>query len=183
MRRGGFSRSSASSTSFAIAAADGVRLEIAAGTKAGAFRWTRSIISRLAPRCGVRISTFRPRRSESQLLQQIAVLEIGRNMNLDRNEWRIHVVLLQDGSEELAGIEGLLVLPEQFALIDHPAAAHVKDRNGDHVVFLVVAEDVDVVIAHDGHLLPLGERLHRFDRVAIVGGDFILFVRLKPLPS
>ena len=111
------------------------------------------------------------------LFEQVPVFEVDRHMNLDRNKRRIDVVLLQDGLEELARIEILLILPEQFAFIDHTAASHVKDGNGDHVLFLMETEDIDVVISHYSHLLPFRERLHGVNRVPVVRGQFVFLIR------
>ena len=72
--------------------------------------------------------------------------------------------------------------------VDNPAPAHVEDRYRDHVLFVVIPKDIDVVIAHDGHLLTLGKRFHGLDRVSIMRCDFVLFIasgflhfRLEPL--
>ncbi len=176
IRRGALSRSSASSISRERAAGDGVPERKRWRKTSRAFRWTRSIISRLLPRCGVRISTRRPRRVLSQSSSRRSILEVRRNMDLRWNEGGIEVVLLQHGSEELPGIEGFLVLPEQLPLIDNPAPPHVEDGDGDHVFLAVVAEDVDVVIAGGGHLLAFGEVLHGFDRIAVMRGNFELFL-------
>jgi hypothetical protein len=46
------------------------------------------------------------------LLEQIAIFEVDRHMDLYRNKRRIDVVLLQNRLKELAGIEIVLVLPE-----------------------------------------------------------------------
>ena len=77
-------------------------------------------------------------------------------MYLNRNERRVHVILFQHGLKKLTRVKILLIFPEQLLLIHDTAAAHVEDGNGDHVFFLVIAEDVDIVITQHGHLLPFG---------------------------
>ena len=126
--------------------------------------------------------------SGKPFFKQSAVLKVGGNVDLDRNERRIHVVLLEDRTKKFTGIKAVLVLPEQLALVDNPAPAHVEDRYRDHVLFVVIPKDIDVVIAHDGHLLTLGKRFHGLDRVSIMRCDFVLFIasgflhfRLEPL--
>ena len=97
-------------------------------------------------------------------------------MDLGGNEGRIEVVLLQHGSEKLSRIKGFLVFPEEFPLVDDPAAAHVEDGDRQHGLFAVIAEDVDVVIAGRCHLLAFGEVLHGFDRVAVMSRNFELLL-------
>src|SRR4051812_13737553 len=66
------------------------------------------------------------------------------------------------------------IFPEQLSLIDDAAAAHVKYRNGDHGFLSVIAEDIDVVEAHDSHFLPLGKLLHGLNGIAIMRSQFEL---------
>jgi hypothetical protein len=108
------------------------------------------------------------------LFEHISILEVDRHMNLYRNKRRIDVVLLKHRLEKLTRIKIELVLPEKFAFIDHTAAPHVKNGNGDHVLLLMESEDVDIVVAHHGHFLPFRKRFHRVDRIPIMRGKFVL---------
>src|SRR5436190_20534734 len=74
------------------------------------------------------------------VFKKTAVFKVSRHVNLGGNERRVEIVLLENGAEEFTGIEGLLVLPEELPLVDHTAAAHVKNRDSQHGFFAVVAE-------------------------------------------
>ncbi len=109
------------------------------------------------------------------VFKQAAILEICRHMNLGGNKRRIQIVLLENRAEELAGIEGFLIFPEEFPLIDNTAAAHVKDGDGNHSILRGDSRKcrcrrIPPTPSSDARR----EMLHGFDRVTVVGRHFEL---------
>src|ERR1700683_4375194 len=47
------------------------------------------------------------------------------------------------------------VLPEEFAAVDHAAAAHVKQVHRQHSVFIVIPEDISIITLCGGNALAL----------------------------
>ena len=66
------------------------------------------------------------------------------------------------------------VFPEQFAAVDDLAAAHVEEIDGDHVVFVVVAEDVGLVAVGGGDALLVLHLIDGDEQVAILRGELEL---------
>ena len=66
------------------------------------------------------------------------------------------------------------VLPEEFAAVDHLSAAHVEQIDGQHAIFVVIAEHVGIVAFGGGHALPFLQLLHSRNQIAIPRRAFVL---------
>src|SRR5581483_9038256 len=108
----------------------------------------------------------------------------------------IEVHLLEQGREELARLEAALadtvaflrgirplllldrlgrqILPEELALVDDLAATHVEQVHRQHLVFVVIAEDIGIVAFYSRYSLLLLEKFQRGDQVAILGRQLVL---------
>ncbi len=82
------------------------------------------------------------------------------------------------------------VLPEEVPAIDDLAAAHVEEVHGEHVVFVVIAEDIRVVVVRAGDALLLLHLVHGDEQVAIfrcklelLGGRSCFHARFERAPQ
>ena len=92
----------------------------------------------------------------------------------------VQVNLLQQRGKELSRFEAggadhvAQVFPEELALVDDLAAAHVEQVHRQHLVFVVIAEDVGIVALNGGDALLLVQQLDGRDEIAILGRQFVL---------
>src|SRR5579859_1370585 len=117
-----------------------------------------------------------------QLFQRSAVLKIHRHQNIVGNILLINIDLLHQGREELSRRELLArplfrqLLPEKLPAVQDFASAHVKEIHSQHLVFIVIGKNIDVIAFHGGHPLLFLKLLHGRDQVAILGCTLILLV-------
>ena len=59
------------------------------------------------------------------------------------------------------------IFPEEFAAIQHPAAAHVKQIHRQHAIFKVISKDVGIITLGSGDPLLFLQLLNRRNQVAV----------------
>ena len=80
------------------------------------------------------------------------------------------------GQGFVGGFELREVFPEEVAAVDDFAAAHVEEVDGEHVLFVVEAEDVGVFVVGGGDALLVLHLVDGDDLVAQAGGELELHV-------
>ncbi len=68
------------------------------------------------------------------------------------------------------------VFPEEIAAVKHLASAHVEEVDGQHLIFVVVTEDVGIIALDIGHTLLFVQLLYGGDQVAVFAGQLILLL-------
>ena len=68
------------------------------------------------------------------------------------------------------------VFPEELAAIEHAPSAHVEEIDRQHVILVVIAEDVSIVALNRGHALLFMQLLHGRDQVPVLGGQLIVLL-------
>ena len=91
-----------------------------------AFVSTSETMAFFWPRCGVSISTLRPRFSDKNSSSSSRSSNADRNMNLPRYVRLIEIHLLHQRFDQLGRLEFDLVLPEELAPVHDVAVAHVE---------------------------------------------------------
>ncbi len=127
---------------------------------------TRSSSAFFWPRCGVWISTLRPRFSESSSSSASRSSKSTGTWIIDGNVLLVEIDLLQQRGEELRLVEFVLVFPEEFAAVHDLAVAQVEQVERHQRRLGVAGEDIDVVALGRGHLLPFFHLFHGRQQVA-----------------
>ena len=109
-------------------------------------------------------SSVRLRRSRGRRLVGVG-LDRGGAMSSDVGS----LLIVQRLGEELGQ-----VFPEEVAAVDDLAAAHVEEVDGEHLVFVVVAEDVGVLVVGGGDALLVLHLVDGDELVAESGGELEL---------
>src|SRR5664280_125277 len=113
-------------------------------------------------------------------LQRDAIFEVHRNIYRVRHILLVQVDLLQQRRKEFSRLEARSaghtaeVFPEELALVHDLAATHVEEIHRQHLVFVVIAEDIGIVALDGGDALLLVQQLDGRDEIAILRRQFIL---------